>query len=107
VRAQVVSLVGAFFTRLIFGELEEEFVFKKDRCSQQKTKALIVSKRRARGAFQVFRQVRDVHSLVLKSVSKYLTDGVVLLTTPPILRFQLEGDFVRHRFFIDQVPGFV
>jgi hypothetical protein len=60
-RARKWSLVGAFFTRLIFEELEEE-LFKKD-AHTQKTKALIVSKRRARGAFQVFRQVRDVHSL--------------------------------------------
>jgi hypothetical protein len=39
-RARKWSLVGAFFTRLIFEELEEEFVFKKDRCSHTKNESI-------------------------------------------------------------------
>jgi hypothetical protein len=63
-RARKWSLVGAFFTRLIFEELEEEFVFKKDRCSHTKNESIdCFETPETRGVFQVFRQVRDVHSL--------------------------------------------
>jgi hypothetical protein len=83
-RARKWSLVGAFFTRLIFEELEEEFVFKKDRCSHTKNESIDCFETTGARRVSSFQTGKGcTFSLILKSASKYLTDGVVLLTTPP------------------------
>ena len=81
-RARKWSLVGAFFTRLIFEELEEELIQK--RCSHTKNESIDCFETPGARRVSSFQTGKGcTFSLILKSASKYLTDGVVLLTTPP------------------------